>query len=435
MSKTIGVLLLFLFLLSSAVSFFVSKIVVPDHQETAVAASQEARDEEETDGTTEGLIFDDTLCLRNFPSEIKIETVMFSSEQSGTFRFEISYGIFGTNETGIYAELPPVEDGRREWIYPDSVMLYKVCGKDTVSLKMDSSLYADEDILEGKKYSYFAIACFDGHQNLTSAESEKMSYYKPWFSKSGTSMFAGSLIFTFFLVFFIRSAGRGKKYFIRKLSGIDAVDEAIGRATEMGKDVLFIPGIMDMDDVQTIAGMIILGRVARRVANYESKLSVPSIAPVAYNTAKEIVRQAYIQEGRPDSYDENSVFYLTGDQFGYAAAVDGIMVREKPATVFLMGHFYAESLILAETGHSIGAIQISGTADPSQLPFFVAACDYTLIGEEFFAASAYMSNDPHLIGSLKAQDFGKATAITAIVAGSILASFGVNIIKNLFFTG
>ena len=55
-----------------------------------------------------------------------------------------------------------------------------------------------------------------------------------------------------------------------------------------------------------------------------------------------------------------------------------------------MGAFYAESLILAETGNSVGAIQIAGTAMPTQLPFFVAACDFTLIGEEFFAASAYL---------------------------------------------
>lgn len=100
------------------------------------------------------------------------------------------------------------------------------------------------------------------------------------------------------------------------------------------------------------------------------------------------------------------VYYLTDDQFGYAAAIDGMVVRQKPATIFYQGAFYAESLILAETGNSIGAIQIAGTAMPAQLPFFVAACDYTLIGEELFAASAYLSREPKLLGSLKGQDIG-----------------------------
>jgi hypothetical protein len=95
------------------------------------------------------------------------------------------------------------------------------------------------------------------------------------------------------------------------------------------------------------------------------------------------------------------------------------MVREKPAACFYMGGFFAESLILAETGNSIGAIQIAGTAQPAQLPFFVAACDYTLIGEEFFAASAYLSGEPDQLGSLKGQDVGKLIVAAGILLGSL----------------
>jgi hypothetical protein len=57
---------------------------------------------------------------------------------------------------------------------------------------------------------------------------------------------------------------------------------------------------------------------------------------------------------------------------------------------------------------------------PTQLPFFVAACDYTLIGEELFAASAYLSKDPKLLGSLKGQDVGKFIFLLAIFIGAIL---------------
>ena len=84
--------------------------------------------------------------------------------------------------------------------------------------------------------------------------------------------------------------------------------------------------------------------------------------------------------------------------------------------------FFAESLILAETGNSVGAIQIAGTANPSQLPFFVAACDYTLIGEEFFAASAYLSGQPDQLGSLKGQDVGKILVGIVIIIGVTLAT-------------
>ena len=92
------------------------------------------------------------------------------------------------------------------------------------------------------------------------------------------------------------------------------------------------------------------------------------------------------------------------EQFAYVAAVNGMMLRDKPAANLFLGGFFAESLLLAETGHSIGAIQIAGTANVHQMPFFVVACDYTLIGEEYYAASALLSNDPRLLGSLKSSD-------------------------------
>ncbi len=138
---------------------------------------------------------------------------------------------------------------------------------------------------------------------------------------------------------------------------------------------------------------------------------------------RESVREAYIMQGRPDLFHEDMVHYLTDDQFAYAAGVNGIMMREKPAAVFYQGKFYAESLILAETGNSIGAIQIAGTASPAQIPFFVTACDYTLIGEEFFAASAYLSKDPKLVGAVKGADVLKVILISAILLGIVLRLF------------
>lgn len=196
-------------------------------------------------------------------------------------------------------------------------------------------------------------------------------------------MFLSGLFFVCGAIFFfIHKAKAGGDLYVRKIAGLESVDEAVGRATEMGRKILFVPGINDMDNVQTIAGVNILGRVAQLAAEYETEIEVPVSRSLVMVTAREIVKESYSKAGRPDSFKEDQVHYLTDDQFGYAAAIDGIIVRDKPATIFYMGAFFAESLIMAETGNSIGAIQIAGTGQPSQLPFFVASCDYTLIGEE-----------------------------------------------------
>ena len=235
------------------------------------------------------------------------------------------------------------------------------------------------------------------------------------FNVNRVVMFISIVVIGATLLYNIRMAERGEEFYLRPIPGLKAVEEAVGRSTEMGKPVLYVPGIMDMDQVETVAGVIVLGHVAKMTARYETSLNVPVSRSIVMKAARETCRESYMLEGRPDMFHDDMVHYLTDDQFAYAAGVNGIMVREKPAACLYMGKFYAESLILAETGNSIGAIQIAGTASQAQIPFFVTACDYTLIGEEFFAASAYLSQKPELIGGVRGQDMVKAGVITIII--------------------
>jgi hypothetical protein len=243
------------------------------------------------------------------------------------------------------------------------------------------------------------------------------------------------LLFLFFagsVVGYISLAKKGTSLFIRKIAGLDAVDEAVGRATEMGRKVLYIPGIMSVDNIQTVASMSILGYVAEKTASYGTQLEVPNKDPLVLATAREVVKEAYLKVGRPDYFQEDMVNYVSYDQFAFTAAIQGLMTRDKPATNFLIGSFYAESLIMAEAGNAAGAIQVAGTAELAQLPFFVVACDYTLIGEELYAASAYLSREPLILGSIKGQDLAKAILIGLIVVGVILASTGQTDFVNFF---
>ena len=144
----------------------------------------------------------------------------------------------------------------------------------------------------------------------------------------------------------------------------------------------------------------------------------PTARRLSWPSARKWSKEAYLTAGRPDAYTEETNFFITQDQFAYTAAVDGIMLRDKPAANIFMGYYYAESLLLAETGASTGAIQIAGTDADHQLPFFITTCDYTLIGEELYAASAYLSREPALVGTLRSQDLGKAVLLGVLLVGS-----------------
>ncbi|HKQ19026.1 MAG TPA: DUF6754 domain-containing protein [Candidatus Eisenbacteria bacterium] len=287
------------------------------------------------------------------------------------------------------------------------------------------SRYTDESgtIVDGTAYEYQLVA-----QPADPARNSEVSGTATpspdWLDTTKSNVLVVTLLFFIVLFYTINQAHRGKRWTFRKIPGLIAIEEAIGRATEMGKGVLYIPGIQDIDDIQTIASMILLAQVSRLTAKYETKLSVPTNSPAVYTVADEVVKSGYQDVGRADAYQPDMVRYLTSEQFAYVAAVNGMMLRERPAATLLLGAFFAESLLLAETGHSIGAIQIAGTANVHQMPFFVVACDYTLIGEEYYAASALLSNDPLLLGSLKAADTVKFVLIVVIALGCVLSTLG-----------
>ena len=229
-----------------------------------------------------------------------------------------------------------------------------------------------------------------------------------------------ALTFAAIVLTFIQIARRNPNLSLRKIAGLDAVEEAIGRATEMGRPAFFVHGFGGTGSMSTIAALNILSRVAHQAAEYDTRIKVMNLDPIVTAVSQEVVQQAYLEAGRPDAFDADDVVYMTSDQFSYAAAVAGRMMRERPAAIFLIGYFMAESLLLAETGASTGAIQVAGTDAEHQLPFFITTCDYTLIGEELYAASAYLSREPRMLGSLRGQDVGKAFMMVAMVVGILL---------------
>jgi hypothetical protein len=177
--------------------------------------------------------------------------------------------------------------------------------------------------------------------------------------------------------------------------------------------------------------MSILGYVAKKCAKYDTDLIQTNRNVIVYPIAEAIIKQAYAEAGKIDNFKAENVRWISDDQFAYATGVTGIMHREKPAANLLLGAFWAESLIFAEVRATAGAIQIAGTAQTAQIPFFVAACDYCLIGEELYAASAYLSKEPVLMGSLVAQDWGKMGAVLLIVAGALATSAGSKAMTTL----
>lgn len=288
-----------------------------------------------------------------------------------------------------------------------------------------------------RSYSYRVIKT-DGKANFVTTATyidpkgnTKFYPKSDWFDTTKYITLAASILLCLFLIVAIIQSRRGTAY-IRPIAGLESIEEAVGRATEMGRPIMFVPGWGTLGDPDTVASMLILGQVAKKAAEFDIRLISPHCDYMVLPLAQEIIHNAYNEVGRPDAYNPNDIFFISYDQFPYCAGINGITVRERVATIFYMGYFNAEALLLTETGNQTGAFQIAGTDAITQVPFFITTCSYTLIGEEFYAASAYISRNPDLVSMLKASDYFKAVAIIVLLIGTLLATLNFTGFINAF---
>ncbi|MBW6513303.1 MAG: hypothetical protein K0B87_00895 [Candidatus Syntrophosphaera sp.] len=264
------------------------------------------------------------------------------------------------------------------------------------------------------------------------AASQEEEWHYPrgeWFDKTKLATLIASILMGLMVVYALTVARR-KDLYIRPIAGLEELDNAVGRATEMGRPVMFVPGWGTLGEPCTISAMMILNQIAKKTAAYDIRLISPHVDYFVVPLAQEMVQSAYNEMGRPDAYNNNDIFFVSDTQFAFCAAVNGITVRDRVATIFYMGYFYAEALLMTETGNQSGAIQIAASDAITQIPFFITTCDYTLIGEEFYAASAYLSRNIELVSMLKAQDYFKILIVISVLVGTVLSTLGLNTLLN-----
>jgi hypothetical protein len=388
------------------VLFFLPFVARAQNETLSVALPVEAFDMPGDAGDSIGLRWS----VRKSESSTAVYRVSLSKQETGEFTQIAEFGARTHYETDISGPW---------WVWGakrKDVHFFQVKSTSDFRLERDETYFFRVTFSDGQDRLESAIVSAAPHANLLN-----------WAKLNNLGIL---LAFAATLLVSIRRARVNPNIFLRRIPGLDAVEEAVGRATEMGRPVLYLTGSGDFggssdpSSLATIAATVILSDVAKRVATYGAELKVPHRAPIVMAVCQEMVREAYFAAGRPDTYREDINFFISGDQFAYTAAVDGLILREKPAANFFMGYYYAESLLLAETGATTGAIQIAGTDAEHQLPFFITTCDYTLIGEELYAASAYLSREPVLVGTLRGQDIGKGVLLGVMAIGTAAITLG-----------
>ena len=239
------------------------------------------------------------------------------------------------------------------------------------------------------------------------------------------------LLFTWIVGYWVmRRAAAGKVPYVRHIAAFEAIDEAIGRASEMGRPVHLTTGhsgagLYSKLASDHLAGLSMLNYVAKKCA--ESATDV--IATVAFSemipVAEDIIRFASIGVGKPEFYRDDMVRFASDNWLGYDMYAMR-MASEAAANIMIGAMDSTSSAIIACGGAIAGAMNIGGARAAGDICQLVPFCDYVLIGEETPAAGAIVSGDTDSLASSVSTDYTKALIVVIILLGIMMASIGLS---------
>jgi hypothetical protein len=137
----------------------------------------------------------------------------------------------------------------------------------------------------------------------------------------------------------------------------------------------------------------------------------PTLLPLA----QDVIRRPHGADREEAAKAVRHVRWIAPEPAAYAAGVMDILGGEGVDANVMIGSFGDEYLLMGEAASLRKITHIGGASDPNVLPFVFASADQTLMGEDMYAAGAYLSRKAWHIGSLLAQDFMRWGIVAVIV--------------------
>lgn len=244
-----------------------------------------------------------------------------------------------------------------------------------------------------------------------------------------------SLFAVFFLVvIWLAKQGKMSWVRIRILPPLEAIADGVGRAVEMGKPIIINPGegsgyaTAGGGGTQFFAANAVVGYTAEIVAKLDGKILVPLNLPDTIVLVEDMVRSSYMKVGKADAFDPKSVFFAAVQDAAYNSYVQTLIRQQLPALYITFGSS-GTGAQLEEAAKSVGSIVIGGIAYLSQIGCRMATCDYLLMGDELYAAGAYVSKDTTRVSTVFATDMVKLIMIALTIIGCIAVTVGSKVMN------
>ncbi len=221
------------------------------------------------------------------------------------------------------------------------------------------------------------------------------------------------------VLYFLRLRVPGR---FRDLAALARLKQAVGLSVEEGSRLHAALGhgnLINPASGSSLAGLAMLRYLAERT-------SVGDLPPVATAgeaslalLAQDTLRTAYQVAGAPELFDPTTGRLAGLNPFGYAAGVLPMIQDEGVSTVILLGHFGPEAGLIADVGERVNAAVLGSSDDLNAQSVLFATSHEPLIGEELFAAGAYLGAGAVHDASLTFQDVFRWLIILGLLTGAL----------------
>lgn len=217
---------------------------------------------------------------------------------------------------------------------------------------------------------------------------------------------------------------------LRLIEAYERLNRSVGLAVENGTRLHISLGhgnLVTGRGGSALAGLAMLRRLAERTSVSDRPPVVTSGDASLAILSQDTLHSGYRAAGAEDQY-RFSTGRLTGlTPFSYASGTLPTIHDENVSANIVIGALGVEAALLAEASDRENTSLIAASDDLSAQSVFFATSQEPLIGEELFAAGAYIGAGPSHDASLHVQDILRWLIILAIILGSLLKIVGAPI--------
>jgi len=215
---------------------------------------------------------------------------------------------------------------------------------------------------------------------------------------------------------------------IRTIPSFELLRKKIGLAVEEGTRVHVSLGRGGLTSPQSAAAFAGLNML-RSVTDLASASDLPPVATAGDGTLAILAQDTLgvaKQEAEPGGPYDAARGLLTGlTPFSYAAGTLPVMRAEQVSVNILMGNLGIETGLLMDAAEQTDSFTLVASDNLPAQAILYASAHEPLIGEELFAAGAYMHSSPMHVASLRVQDILRWLIVLAVVIGVVLKLAGL----------